>query len=131
MVLNAMAVLPTERFVMFNTLFGQGIASNLGGTMHNRQQNAAQARQYGLLGHQQQAQNAFPSQHYAQQAAMAQQQAQIGQQQMSAGAGQGISQPMRWMFDGVLVEFKDFVDLVFPEDTAEKTAFVLKYSTGD
>lgn len=96
---------------MFNTLFGQGIG--LGSASG------------------QQAQNAYPGHYYAQQAAMAQQQAQLGQQQMSAGAMQGISQPMRWMFDGVLVEFKDFVDLVFPEDTPEKTVFILRYSNNN
>jgi len=100
---------------MFNTLFGnigQGIAVN-----HN------------LSG--QQAQNAYPGHYYSQQAAMAQQQAMIGQRQMAQGSLQGMAQPMRWMFDGVLVEFKDFVDLVFPEDSPEKTFFVLKYSKGE
>jgi hypothetical protein len=111
-----------------NGVIGQGIATNLGGTGHMAQQNAAQATQYGLL------QNA------AQQNAMAQQAAQNVQQGlgiMSAGSYQGISQPMRWnptlrwMVDGVMLEFKDFVDIVFPEDTPDKTMFVLKYSKGE
>ena len=104
---------------MFNTLFGNlGQGYNQG---HMAQQNAAQASQYGGLAQNQQA--------YAQQQAMAAQQARGAG--MSAGSMQGTSQTMRWMFDGVLVEFKDFVDLVFPEDTAEKTIFVLKYSKGE
>ena len=99
-----------------NGIIGQGIAANLG---NYQMQNAAQATQYGLT----------QNHAYAQQQAMAAQQAYGAG--MSAGAMQGINQQMRWMFDGVLVEFKDFVDLVFPEDTAEKTAFVLKYSKGE
>jgi hypothetical protein len=50
---------------------------------------------------------------------------------MSQGSLQGISRPMRWMFDGVMVEFKDFVELMFPEDCPQKTMFVLKYSKGE
>jgi len=113
------AVLHTERWIMFNTIFGQmGQGVGVG---------------YGNYGGQNgcQAQNAYPGHYYAQQAAMAQQQAMGAGAQMSQGSLQGISQPMRWMFDGVMVEFRDFVDLVFPEDTAEKTAFILKYSKGD
>ena len=105
-----------------NGVIGQGIAANLGGTGHMAQQNAAQASQYGGLAHQ----------HLAQQQAMAAQQAyNVGMTGMSQGSYQGISQPMRWMIDGVMLEFKDFVDIVFPDDTAEKTMFVLKYSKGE
>jgi len=64
-------------------------------------------------------------------AAMAQQQAMIGQQQMSAGAMQGISQPMRWMFDGILLSTIDFANKIWAEDCPDKTHFVLKYSKGD
>lgn len=101
---------------MFNTIFGQlGQGFNQG---HMAQQNAAQATQYGM------AHNA------AQQSAMAQQAAQQGLG-MSAGSYPGIKEPMRWMFDGVLVEFRDFVNLVFPEDTPEKTVFILRYSNNN
>ena len=95
---------------MFNTLFGQmghGIATG-------QQLSAQQAQQY-------------PAHYYAQQSAMAQQQA----QHMGGLANQNAYQSPKWMFDGVLVEFRDFVDLVFPEDTPEKTLFVLKYSQGE
>ena len=95
---------------MFNTLFGnlgQGIATS-------QQLSAQQAQQY-------------PAHYHAQQSAMAQQQA----QHMGGLANQNAYQSPKWMFDGVLVEFKDFVDLVFPEDTPEKTLFVLKYSQGE
>lgn len=110
MVLNAMVVLLIGK-LMFNTIFGQGIG--LGSASG------------------QQAQNAYPGHYYAQQAAMAQQQAMIGQQQMSAGAMQGISQPMRWMFDGILLSTIDFANKIWAEDCPDKTHFVLKYSKGD
>ena len=95
---------------MFNTLFGNiGHAVAMG-----CQAQQASAQQY-------------PAHYYAQQSAMAQQQA----QHMGGLANQNAYQSPKWMFDGVLVEFKDFVDLVFPEDTPEKTLFVLKYSQGE
>ena len=96
-----------------NGVIGQGIAGSLG---NMAQQNAAQASQYGL------AQN---SQAYAQQQAMAAQQA-YGAQNMSAGTMN--HQSPRWMFNGTFMSFMDFVNTVFPEDTAEKTAFILKHS---
>ena len=59
-------------------------------------------------------------------------------QQMAYGiGGQGMSQgtmngqpfsPPKWMVNGRWMQFQEFIDTVFPEDTAEKTAFVLKYS---
>ena len=36
--------------------------------------------------------------------------------------------PPKWMFNGKYMQFNEFVETLFPEDTAEKTAFVLKYS---
>jgi len=111
-----------------NGVIGQGIAANLGGTGHMAQQNAAQASQYGGLANV----GNFCHHQPAQQQAMAAQQAyNVGMTGMSQGSYQGISQPMRWMIDGVMLEFKDFVDIVFPDDTAEKTMFVLKYSKGE
>lgn len=103
-------------------VIGQGIASNLGGTMHNRQQYAAQASQYGLSQGCQNVQQA-----YAQNQAMAaQQQAAYGAMNMSAGTQ--AYKPLKWMFNGEYLDFEKFVEKIFPEDTAEKTAFVLKYS---
>lgn len=100
-----------------NGIIGQGIASGLGGCGHTAQQNAAQATQYGLSQNQAQ----------AQQAAMAAQQAYgVG---MSQGTynGQPFTAP-KWMFNGKMMNFQEFVNTVFPDDCAEKTAFVLKYS---
>jgi hypothetical protein len=45
---------------------------------------------------------------------------------MSAGTMN--HQPPQWMFKGTFMSFMDFVNNVFPEDTAEKTAFILKHS---
>jgi hypothetical protein len=102
-------------------IIGQGIASNLGGAAHNRQQHAAQATQYGLTGCQSSAQA---------QAMAAQQAYAYGAQQMAAGHTQQW-RPPQWMFNGKTMEFKEFVDTMFPEDTAEKTAFVLKWSNNE
>jgi hypothetical protein len=35
---------------------------------------------------------------------------------------------LRWMIDGCAVEFADFVSIIFPEDSPERTAFLLKYT---
>ena len=105
-------------------VIGQGIAGSLG---NMAQQNAAQASQYGGLAQNQQA--------YAQQQAMAAQQAYGAN--MSAGTmnhqphHQPHHQPPQWMFNGTFMSFMDFVNTVFPEDTAEKTAFVLKWSNDE
>ena len=34
----------------------------------------------------------------------------------------------KWMVDGKSMTFQEFVEAVFPEDTPEKTFFLLKYS---
>lgn len=99
-----------------NGIIGQGIAGSLG---NMAQQNAAQASQYGGLAQNQQA--------YAQQQAMAAQQAYGAN--MSAGTMN--HQPPQWMFKGEFMSFMDFVEKIFPEDTAEKTAFVLKWSNNE
>jgi hypothetical protein len=36
--------------------------------------------------------------------------------------------PPKWMVDGKQMEFDEFVQTVFPEDTPERTFFLLKYS---
>jgi hypothetical protein len=44
-------------------------------------------------------------------------------------ATQGLNQPtLKWMIDGCAVEFEDFVSIIFPEDSPERTAFLLKYT---
>ena len=35
---------------------------------------------------------------------------------------------LKWMIDGCAVEFADFVSIIFPEDSPERTAFLLKYT---
>jgi len=37
-------------------------------------------------------------------------------------------QPPQWMLRGQAMTFEEFVTAVFPEDSPEKTAFVLRYS---
>jgi hypothetical protein len=84
-----------------NNMMGSGIASGL-----------------GSMGLAQQASNNYTS---------AQQQAYGGY--MSQGAyNSGPWTAPKWMFNGIHMDFQDFVNKVFPEDTAEKTAFILKYS---
>ena len=86
-------------------IIGQGIAANIGAS--------------GLLGSAQQAQPYSLAQQQANQQAM----------NMSQGSYNGSPFPTpKWMFNGKLMTFQEFVDLVFPNDTAEKTAFVLKWS---
>lgn len=67
--------------------------------------------------------------------AMNQWQAQSQAQMSSAYAAQAYAQIQRkapkWMFDGKMMSFKEFVDAVFPEDTPEKTMFILKHSGDD
>jgi hypothetical protein len=41
------------------------------------------------------------------------------------------SKSPRWMFNGKFMNFNEFVDVVFPEDTPEKTMFILKHSGDD
>ena len=98
--------------VMLNTLFGAlGQGFNQG---HMAQQNAAQASQYGLAQNQQ---------------AYAQQQAMGAQQAMSSGqANYGNANLPKWMIDGKIMNFKEFMDTIFPDDTPEKTMFLLKYT---
>lgn len=95
---------------MLTGLFGQGLGQALGAYNH-----------LGGLGTQaQQAQNMSAQQQYAQAQNMAAQQLGNYQQQ---------HYPVpKWMFDGKTMEFEEFVNSIFPEDTAEKTAFVLKWS---
>jgi hypothetical protein len=90
-----------------NGIIGQGIAANIsacGQMASNHQQ--------------------------AQQQAMAAQQAyNVGAQGMSQGTYPGQNwQPPKWMFAGEIMSFEKFVEKIFPEDCADKTAFVLKYS---
>lgn len=75
----------------------------------------------GVATHPSQLQNAYPS---SQSSALSQAQAmaqlnQYAQQARERG---------RWMIDGQAMTFKEFADTLFPENTAERTMFYLKYS---
>jgi hypothetical protein len=35
---------------------------------------------------------------------------------------------LKWMIDGCAVDFADYVSIIFPEDSPERTAFLLKYT---
>lgn len=94
---------------MLTGLFGQGIGQALGSYSHLG--NLGAAAQQAQLG------QGYPTQQHLAQA-----------QQMSYAHGIQTHRPMEWMFNGRMVSFKEFVELVFPEDTAEKTAFILKYA---
>jgi len=63
---------------------------------------------------------------YAQQAGLASQAAAAQQHWMSIHARQHA--PARWMVDGRSMSFEEFVQTVFPEDTPERTFFLLKYT---
>jgi hypothetical protein len=64
--------------------------------------------------------------YYQQQAMAAQQQA---AQNMSQGTYQGGNwQTPKWMFNGVMMSVLEMANTIWPEDCADKTAFVLKYS---
>lgn len=92
-------------------LLGSGISSAVNACGSMAQQNAAQATQYGL--HNLSAQQAYTP----------------GGQGMSQGIYQGTNwQPPKWMFDGAMMNVIDFANKIWPEDCADKTAFVLKYS---
>lgn len=91
-------------------IIGQGIAANLGNAGGHQAQNI-----YGVSG----------CQSSAQAQAIAQQQAYGAN--MAAGHSQQW-RPPKWMFNGKTMEFTEFVNTMFPEDTPEKTAFILKYS---
>lgn len=99
---------------MLTGLFGQGIGQAIGAYNH-----------LGGLGSQaQQAQNMSAQQQYAQAQNMA------AQQLGNLGVQQRYAVP-KWMFNGKTMEFMEFVDSIFPEDNAEKTAFVLKWSNNE
>ena len=97
-----------------NGVIGQGIASQIG----------AVGVYSGLT-------NQAANHQTAQQQAMAQQMAygMPGTQGMAQGTlnGQPFSPP-KWMVNGKWMQFQEFIDTVFPDDTPEKTAFVLKWS---
>ena len=63
---------------------------------------------------------------YAQQAGLMQNQAAQQHAWNSIHARQHV--PPKWMVDGKQMEFDEFVRTVFPEDTPERTFFLLKYS---
>jgi hypothetical protein len=53
------------------------------------------------------------------------------QNQLTRQYAQAVHRPepqLRWMVDGCAVEFDDFVSIIFPEDSPERTAFLLKYT---
>jgi hypothetical protein len=58
-------------------------------------------------------------------------QAQLAAQQANLARqyAQTIQRPdLKWMVDGCAVDFDDFVSIIFPEDSPERTAFLLKYA---
>jgi hypothetical protein len=75
---------------------------------------------WNLFQQAQQAQQAYNPQHMS--AIQAQQAAAFNQY-----AQQEIERK-DWMIDGKRMTFKEFADTLFPEDTAERTMFFLKYS---
>jgi hypothetical protein len=53
------------------------------------------------------------------------------QNQIARQYAQAVHRPnpeLNWMIDGCAVEFADFVSIIFPEDSPERTAFLLKYT---
>ncbi len=53
------------------------------------------------------------------------------QNQIARQYAQAVHRPepqLNWMIDGCAVEFDDFVSIIFPEDSPERTAFLLKYT---
>ncbi len=53
------------------------------------------------------------------------------QLQITRQYAQAVHRPnpqLNWMIDGCAVEFADFVNIIFPEDSPERTAFLLKYT---
>jgi hypothetical protein len=56
----------------------------------------------------------------------------IGQRELlTRQYAQAVHRPnpqLNWMIDGCAVEFADFVSIIFPEDSPERTAFLLKYT---
>jgi hypothetical protein len=60
----------------------------------------------------------------SQQSAALQQQSQATLAQMI----QQVQERQEWMINGKPMTFKEFADTFFPEDTAERTMFYLKYS---
>ena len=61
---------------------------------------------------------------YGQSSAMSQAQAMAQLQQYA----QQSKERSQWMIDGKPMTFKEFADTLFPTESAEKTAFYLKYS---
>jgi hypothetical protein len=61
----------------------------------------------------------------------AQAQAQAYSQMQQQAYAHVQSKTPRWMFKGKFMNFNEFVDAVFPEDTPEKTMFILKHSGDD
>jgi hypothetical protein len=90
-----------------NQVIGQGIAANISACGHMAsQQSTTQAIQ------QYQAQQAYN----------------VGAQGMSQGYSGTNWQPPKWMFNGTMMSVIDMANSIWPEDCADKTAFVLKYS---
>lgn len=48
-------------------------------------------------------------------------------QQMIANLGRTVGVAKRYMIDGVLMDFDEFVDALYPDDCAEKTHIILKF----
>ena len=94
-----------------NGVIGQGIASNIGACGHTALHQSAQ----------QQMANRAAQQQQAYQAGL------LGQ--MSQGAmNYGGFSPPKWMINGIYMTIEEFANTIWPEDVAEKTFFLLKYS---
>ena len=67
---------------------------------------------------------------YAQQAGLTQmtQSAAAQQHAWNSIHARNIPETAKWMVDGKTMTFQEFVQAVFPEDTPERTFFLLKYT---
>jgi len=103
---------------MSNPSMGNGNAGvgNYPGYAAGHSSNAGQGLANQSLYQQQQAMSGLLSQHAAA----------YTQQLMSIHARQA-EPPPKWMVDGKTMTFQEFVDAVFPDDSPERTFFLLKY----
>lgn len=91
---------------MWNNIFGQ-----LGSSAAQQYQNYGSSSGYGM----------------ANAGALSQQQQAMLHQQYQQAQMQAFQKP-QWVIDGQVVSFQEFTDRLFPEDTPEKTVFLLRYA---
>jgi len=65
---------------------------------------------------------------YAQQAGAWNQASMNAYNQLTSIHARQAEPPPRWMVDGKSLTFQEFVDAVFPDDSPERTFFLLKHS---